>query len=128
MNVTYADLQQIKHEYDSIKRLLNNYGLTMTNIRREIRKRCGQGNYKHKEKVIHRSKNCKVFFDQAKNLAQDSNKILCLHLLAALLEDSEGIIKQFLEERKIKPQQVCKKALLYARAGLKGRNNDSYII
>lgn len=128
LNLNYTNLQEIKNEHDSINRLFNNFKLNITSLRREIRKRFGQGNYKHENRVIHRSKKCKVFFDQAEILAQNYDEISCLHLLSALLENSKGTIKEILVDRKIIPEQVYKKALLYARVGLQGRNNDSYII
>ena len=122
------ELQEIKYEFELIKKLLSKYKLDATNLRRNLRKEYGQGNFKHTEKVIHRSENCKVFFKRAELFAENSDKVRCLHLFSAILENPEDVIKEILKERDIKPNEMQKKALFFARISQKNNDIDSYIM
>lgn len=128
LNFYEREITEVKFENESIKSLLSKYKLTSTSVRRELRKNFGQGNFKHTEKVIHRSENCKEFFKHAELLAENSDRVSSLHLFAAILENPEGVIKGILEERDIKLNEMREKALFFARVSLKGGNNDSYVI
>ena len=128
MNFNNKELQEIKCEFEFIQKLLSKYKLDATNLRRELRKEYGQGNYKHAEKVIHRSEDCKEFFKRAELMAENSDKVRCLHLFAAMLENPEDVIKVILKERDIKPNEMQKKALFFARISQKNNDIDSYII
>jgi ATP-dependent Clp protease ATP-binding subunit ClpC len=128
MKFNNKELQEIKYEFELIQKLLSKYKLDATNLRRKLRKDYGQGNYKHTEKVIHRSEDCKVFFKRAELLAENSDKVRCLHLFAAILENPEDVIKEILKERDIKPKEMQKKALFFARISQKNNDIDSYII
>lgn len=122
------ELQAIKNEYNSIERLLRKFKLNSTTLRRELRKCYGQGDFGHYEKVIHRSEECKEIFTRAELLAKNSDKILCIHLLAVIMENPKGSIEQILKNRRIKWKEIQEKTLLFARASQKDNNNDSYII
>jgi len=78
--------QQAYKALQSEHAILKNLGLNMTQLRRKIRQNLGTGNFKHTEKVIHRSDACKKMFNRAYELASSSEEISCLHLLAAILE------------------------------------------
>ena len=128
LNFYERELNEVKFENESMKSLLSKYKLTSTSLRRELRKKYGKGNYKHTEGVIHRSEICKEFFKKAELLAANSNKVGCFHLFAAILENPKGVIKEILKGRGVKPNEMQKKALFFARVSLKGRNHDSYVI
>ncbi|MBA7572981.1 hypothetical protein ES708_14768 [subsurface metagenome] len=128
MNFNNKELQEIKYEFELIQKLLLKYKLDATNLRRKLRKEYGQGNYKHAEKVIHRSEDCKEFFNRSEVLTQNTDKLNCLHLFAAIMEKPEGIIDHMMKEKDIDLIDIKKKALLFAILTQKNRDQDSYII
>lgn len=128
LNLYHRDIQDIKLELESIEQLLHKYKLDPTYLRRKIRKNYERGNFKHKEKVIHRSEECKEYFKRAKVLAENSNKIKCLHLFAAILEHPEGVITEILKEKNINPEEIHEKALFFERISQKQDENNSYVI
>lgn len=89
------DLKALKEEYS----ILQDLGLDMTQLRRRMRKKLGAGNYRHTEKVIHRSESCKKMFSRAYEITS-SEEIACLHLLAAMIE-KPGNIHHLLSELNI---------------------------
>lgn len=93
--------KSLQNEYAVLKDLLEKSGLNMTQLRHGIRKILGIGNYKHTEKVIHRSETCKKLFSHAYELASLSEKITCLHLLAAIMEKPVSNIISVLSEDKV---------------------------
>ena len=92
------DRQALQVEHDVIEDLLRGFELDSTQLRRQLRKRLGDGNYKRTEKVVHRSEACKKIFNRAEELAASSREISCLHLLAAIMETPSGIISQVLKD------------------------------
>lgn len=94
------DLKALKEEYS----ILQDLGLDMTQLRRRMRKKLGAGNYRHTEKVIHRSEACKKMFSRAYEIAS-SEEVACLHLLAAMLE-KPGNINQVLSELNIDAESL----------------------
>ena len=85
--------------------------LNMTQLRRKMRQKLGTGNYKHTEKVIHRSDACKKMFNRAHELASSSEEISCLHLLAAILEKPGNNIVHVLSEINVKSDTFLKHVL-----------------
>jgi len=128
MNFNNKELQEIKYEFELIQKLLSKYKLDTTNLRRKLRKEYGQSNYKHVDKVIHRSEDCKEYFNRSEVLTQNIDKVRCLHLFAAIMENPEGIIEQIMKEKNIDLKDIQKKALLFANLTQKNRDQDSYII
>lgn len=128
LNFNKKDIRDVKSENESIEAFLSKYKLNSTSLRRELRKKYGQGTFKHTEKIVHRSEDCKVFFKRAELLAENSDKVRCLHLFAAILENPEDVIKEILKERDIKPNEMQKKALFFARISQNNNDIDSYII
>src|SRR5208337_2481258 len=61
--------QTLKAEHSRLKRVLRSHGLDQTKLRRIIRKKLGSGGYKHTEKTIHRSEECKAVFEKAAAVA-----------------------------------------------------------
>ena len=80
MNFNDRDKKEVEFENESIESLLRKFKLTSTSLRRELRKNYGQGNFKHTEKIIHRSEDCKEFFKQAELLAENSDKLRSHHI------------------------------------------------
>lgn len=128
LNFNDRELQEIRLESESIEAFLSKFKLSPTILRRELRKNCGQGNFKHIEKVIHRSEECKEYFKRSELLAENLKKVGCLHLFAAIMENPTGVIKKVIKDRDIKPIEIQKKALFFARISQKGNKKDSYII
>ena len=128
MDFNSKELQEIKYEFESIQKLLSKYKLDTTNLRRKLRKDYGQGNYKHTEKVIHRSEDCKEFFTRSEVLNQNTDELNCLHLFAVIMEKPEGIIDHIMKEENIDLIEIRKKALLYANLTQKNKDQDSYVI
>ena len=128
LNLNDKDLRDVKSESESIKAFLSKYKLNSTGLRREVRKKYGQGTFKRTEKIVHRSEGSKEYFKRAELLADNSNKVGCLHLFAAILENPEGVIQEILKEQKIKPKEMQKKALFFARISQNSNEIDSYVI
>jgi len=128
LNLSDNDIREVKSEIESIEAFLSKFKLTPTSLRREIRKKYGQGTFEHTEKIIHRSEDCKKYFKRAELLANKSNVAGCLHLFAAILENPENVIKEILRERDIKPNEMQEKALTFARISQNNNEIDSYVI
>ena len=101
----------VQVEHDVIEDVLRGFELDLTQLRRQLRKRLGQGNYKHAEKVIHRSDACKNIFNRAGELPTPTREITCLHLLAAILEEPGKVISQMLNDVGVKPADLRERAL-----------------
>ena len=103
--------ETLQNEYAILKDLMENLSLNMTQLRRKMRQKLGTGNYKHTEKVIHRSDACKKMFNRAHELASSSEEISCLHLLAAILEKPGNNIVHVLSEINVKSDTFLKHVL-----------------
>lgn len=101
-------------EYNTLLEVLGGFEIDPAKIRRDVRQRMGKGNFKHVEKVIHRSEACKKIFQRAIELARDSKEISCLHLLSAILEDPGRIIGSVLKPLGIEPGVLQGLTLAYA--------------
>jgi ATP-dependent Clp protease ATP-binding subunit ClpC len=109
--------QAVQVEHDVIEDVLRGFELDSTQLRRLLRKRLGQGNYKHTEKVVHRSDACKKIFNRAGELPTPTREITCLHLLAAILEEPGKVISQVLNDAGVKPADLRECALACANKG-----------
>lgn len=105
--------QAVQVEHDVIEDVLRGFELDSTRLRRLLRKRLGDGNYKHTEKVIHRSEACKRIFIRADELAASTGEISCLHLLAAILEKPGGVLSSVLAEAGVKSADLRERAIAY---------------
>ena len=101
----------LQSEYAILKDLTENLTLNMTQLRRKMRQKLGIGDYKHTEKVIHRSDACKRTFNRAYELASSSEEISCLHLLAAILEKPTNNIIHVLSESNVRSDTFLKHVL-----------------
>ncbi len=106
--------QAVQAEYNVIEDVLHRFELNSTQLRRQLRTKLGQGNYKHAEKVVHRSEACKQVFTRAEDSTAFVREINCLHLLAAILEDPGRVISQVLNEAGVKPGDLRECALAFA--------------
>lgn len=101
--------QAVQAEHDAVENVLHAFELDSTRLRRQVRERLGEGNYKHTKKVIHRSEACKAIFKRADELAR--TEVSCLHLLAAILEVPGEVIGGVLDEAGVKPADLRERAL-----------------
>ena len=106
--------QDLQVEFNALLNVLGGFEIDPAKIRRDVRQRMGKGNFKHAEKVIHRSEVCKKIFQRASELARDSKEICCLHLLAAILEEPGKIIANALKTIGIEPGVLRGLSLAYA--------------
>jgi hypothetical protein len=96
----------IQTEHQAITNVLKTFEISTTQLRRHIRRKLGAGTYNRSENVIHRSEACKQIFARAEDLAASAEKISCLHLLVALLEDPGEIISFIFQEAGVAPAEV----------------------
>lgn len=94
------DWQVLKAEHSLFKRVLRSHGIDETKLRRTIRKRLGNGGYKHTEKTIHRSEECKAVFAKAADIP-DLKLITTLHLAAAIAGKPGDILTTVFAELKV---------------------------
>ena len=115
----------LQSEHAILKDLIENLGLNMTQLRRKMRQKMGTGNFKHTEKVIHRSDACKRTFNRAYELASSSEEISCLHLLAAILEKAGNNIIHVLSETNVRSDTFLKHVL--ACITEKGKHGQGFV-
>ena len=123
-----SDLTVLKVEYDSINKIFQNFNIEPTNLRRKIRINYGLGNFDHIEKIIHRSEECKATFLRADKMVENSEKISSLHLLGAIVENNNGVIKNILTGYCVNIKQLKQKILTYIKLFKNPREQDSYYI
>ncbi|MGO9611738.1 MAG: AAA family ATPase [Dissulfurispiraceae bacterium] len=102
--------QALKEEHSLLKRVLRSHGIDQTKLRRIIRKKLGSAGYKHTEKTIHRSEECKAVFAKAAAIA-DLKRITTLHLAAAIAENPGDILTSVFADLEVFPS-VLRDALL----------------
>ncbi len=107
--------QSLEAEYHALEAVLHGLKIDSTLLRRQVRKRLGQGNYERNEneKVVHRSVMCKNIFNRADELVT-SDETLCFHLLAAIMEEPGNIIGSLIDEAGVKPEVLRECVLAYA--------------
>ena len=120
--------KSLQNEYVVLQALMENLGLNMTQLRRKICQKLGTDNYKHTEKVIHRSEACKRMFNRAYELASSAEEISCLHLLAAILEKPGSNISYVLSESGISSDTLLKQVIAIIDKGYKAdESKTSYL-
>lgn len=98
-------------ECKAVENALHDFALDSTRLRRQVRKRLGQGDFRHTEHVIHRSAGCKKVFKRADELVALPGECTCLHLLAAILEEPGDVISRLLTEAGVKLADLKDRAL-----------------
>lgn len=89
--------QSLQLEQDAIEEILRDFELDATDLRRSLRDEGNQGGHEHTGKIIHRSAACKQVFKRAIALAESTEEVTCIHLLAAVLEQPNPLITSVLE-------------------------------
>jgi ATP-dependent Clp protease ATP-binding subunit ClpC len=102
-------IKQLEIEYFALEDVIRSLALDMTKMRRAIRDRLPEGDYTYKEKVIHRSSECKTYFQRAGELGK--GEVNSLFLLAAILEKPGRIIELVLGEFNLKPNTLKEKLI-----------------
>jgi ATP-dependent Clp protease ATP-binding subunit ClpC len=105
-------IPSLKAENTEINDLLREFKLEQASLRGRLRDNIGQGNYAHKEKIIHRSEACKKYFDSAEKIAkkQGSDEVGCLDLIAAIMEKPGPHIIATLKGFNVNPEDIEKSA------------------
>lgn len=125
----------LQAENDALKEILQEFELSLTQLRRQIRDKLRKGDYVYTEKVVHRSAACRAVFERADMLAnffppiQDvgSQEISCLHLLAAILEEPGDIITEVLNQVGVKPEDLRKQIFTFGNKKQKLSQNQEVI-
>ncbi|MBU2053775.1 MAG: ATP-dependent Clp protease ATP-binding subunit [Proteobacteria bacterium] len=104
----------IRAEWAALEEVFTALSLDATSLRRGLRKKLGKGSQPHTENVIHRSPECKAFFQIADALAGDASEVSALHLLAAIVGEPGAVMSKLLAVQSIKTPEL--KKLLTERA------------
>lgn len=102
-------IKQLEREYFALEDVIKGLALDMTKMRRAVRDELPEGDYTYKEKVIHRSQECKDYFQRAGELGK--GEINSLFLLAAILEKPGRIIESVLKEFNLEPDTLKEKLI-----------------
>jgi ATP-dependent Clp protease ATP-binding subunit ClpC len=107
------DRQSLQIEQNDITEFLRDFELDVTDLRRALREALGVGEFKHTEKVIHRSPASKQVFKRAGALAHSvsAKEVTCLHLFAAILEQPNSVIASVLEAEGVALDHLKMRAL-----------------
>jgi len=116
--------QDLKAEHSLLKRVLRSHGIDQTKLRRIIRKKLGNGGYKHTEKTIHRSEECKAVFEKAADIP-DLKLITTLHLAAAITGNPGDILTTVFSELKVDPKALRETLLTHAEESPVHANEDN---
>ena len=109
----------IRAEWAALQEVFTALSLDATSLRRGLRKKLGKGSQPHTENVIHRSPECKAFFQIADALAGDASEVSALHLLAAIVGESGAVMSNLLAEQSIKTPELKKQLIERATQGFK---------
>ncbi len=88
--------QKVLHEKDMLDLSLKKTHLDAASIRHKLRRTLSQGGKPVNVKVVHRSSDCRKYFDRAAKLA-NGNEITCIHLLNAIFENPGPRILNIIE-------------------------------
>jgi ATP-dependent Clp protease ATP-binding subunit ClpC len=92
----------LKAEADSNAAVFEKFHLDQVAVYREARRRKGEGTSPRKEgEKISRSPASRAIFETAQRLAAGAPTLTTLHLLAAMLDDEEGVIAAWLREKNV---------------------------
>lgn len=76
----------VLHERDALDFSIKNFRLDASKLRRGVRGNLPPGRRAGNVRIVHRSPDCRKYFNRANELAE-KNEITCIHLLQAILED-----------------------------------------
>ena len=105
----------VRAEWAALNDVFISISLNTTSYRREVRKKLGKGSHNyHSDNIIHRSPECKAFFQIAAALSLNSSEVSALHLLAAIVGEPGAALGGLLSASNIKSSEL--KNLLIERA------------
>jgi ATP-dependent Clp protease ATP-binding subunit ClpA len=87
-----TDLRSLFAEAETVEESLQTFALSPVTLSNTVRTVVEKGTASHPERIVHRSKACKMSFQRAAVLAVRARleEVHCMHLLAALLEQPEA--------------------------------------
>src|SRR4030066_1056655 len=102
------DKDGLKAELEASEGLFVRLNIDRTRLRRRLRGMLGKGGYKHTEKVVHRSDECKRYFEKAvdKAIHYKSSEVNIFHLLAVIMEAPGSHIANAFSDLKINAQEI----------------------
>jgi len=106
--------QELKAEHEALDEILGEFQFDTAKLRRMARAILVTGDYKHTDRIIHRSEACKLIFSRAEKLVELAPEVSCLHLLAALLEEPGEEIGSILKKAELDPSVLRDHALVLA--------------
>ena len=88
------DLRGLYAEAEIVEEALRTFALSPTTLGNTVRTVVEKGTASHPNRIVHRSKACKMSFQRAAALAATARveEVHCMHLLAALLEQPEALL------------------------------------
>jgi ATP-dependent Clp protease ATP-binding subunit ClpC len=110
-NLDPLSQESLQAETAAVEEVLGEFEIDPTSLRRSVRQKLGIGNAQHEENMVHRSPACKRVFRRASELARAGDRITCLHLMAAIFEQSSATISSALEEVGVKSDALLECAL-----------------
>lgn len=111
MKLNQEDWNSVRAEWAALNEVLSCFSIDATTMRRDLRKRIGKGSSQHPDNVIHRSPECKAFFQIAAALASKENAVSALHLLAAIVGEPGEVLASLLSENSVTPSDLKAKLL-----------------
>ncbi len=124
MKLNREQWNSVRGEWEALREVIAAHSLDATSLRRELRKGFAKGSHQHTENVIHRSPDCKAFFQIAAALAGEAKEVSALHLLAAIVGESGDLLGRLLAEHAVKPADLKKQLLERAKQGFKAPMED----
>jgi ATP-dependent Clp protease ATP-binding subunit ClpC len=112
--LSQQDRQRLQSEHDALEKILREFQFNTAKMRRMVHATLVKGNYKHTDRVIHRSEACKSIFNRAEKLVELTPEVSCLHLFAALLEEPGEEISNILRKAELDPAVLRDHALVLA--------------
>jgi ATP-dependent Clp protease ATP-binding subunit ClpA len=88
------DLRGLYAEAETVEEALRTFALSPTTLGNTVRAVVEKGTASHPERIVHRSRACKMTFQRAAALAATARvrEVHCMHLLVALLEQPETLL------------------------------------
>jgi ATP-dependent Clp protease ATP-binding subunit ClpC len=106
---------EVLAESNMIDSVMKKFNLDPTQLRRQVRGNIIKGNYTHKEKLVYPGISYSNVYRQSFKLAEASTEVLCLHMLAAIMQDPGFTIKSILDKANVKITELIDYALENAK-------------
>ena len=122
IGLSIGDMDELQEELDPIDDIFKRLRIDRTRLRRLVRASVGEGGFEHKEKVVHRSESCKSIFNHALEISKKDNsqKVKCIYLLQAILEEPGSYIQTALKSLGVKIEDLKKLA-----SGIKSKDRET---